>query len=84
MKKRLLALLMGTVFILGGCQSSEESASSSAASASTSAETTENKELEDFTIVLDWYPNAVHSYIYTAIEKGYYAEEGLNVIVPFP
>ena len=84
MKKRLLALLMGAVFILGGCQSSEESASSSAASASTSAETTENKDLEDFTIVLDWYPNAVHSYIYTAIEKGYYAEEGLNVIVQFP
>ncbi len=84
MKKRLLALLMGAVFILGGCQSSEESASSSAASASTSAETAENTELEDFTIVLDWYPNAVHSYIYTAIEKGYYAEEGLNVIVQFP
>ena len=30
---------------------------------------------EDFNIVLDWYPNAVHSFIYTAIEKGYYAEE---------
>lgn len=41
-------------------------------------------ELEDFSIVLDWYPNAVHSFIYVAIEKGYYAEEGLNVKVQFP
>lgn len=41
-------------------------------------------ELEDFSIVLDWYPNAVHSFIYVAMEKGYYAEEGLNVKVQFP
>lgn len=41
-------------------------------------------ELEDFSIVLDWYPNAVHSFIYVAIEKGYYAEEGLEVHVEFP
>lgn len=26
----------------------------------------------------------MHSFIYTAIEKGYYAEEGLNVHVQFP
>lgn len=43
-----------------------------------------NSELEKFSIVLDWYPNAVHSFIYVAIEKGYYAEEGLDVQVEFP
>ena len=25
--------------------------------------------LEDFNIVLDWYPNAIHSFLYVAQEK---------------
>ena len=41
-------------------------------------------DLKDMTVVLDWYPNALHTFIYTAIERGYYAEEGLNVHVQFP
>ena len=40
--------------------------------------------LRDVNIVLDWYPNAIHAFIYEAIERGYYAEEGLNVHVQFP
>lgn len=43
-----------------------------------------SSELEEFTIVLDWYPNAVHGFIYEAIEKGYYKEEGLDVKIQFP
>ena len=31
--------------------------------------------LQDVNIVLDWYPNAIHAFIYEAIERGYYAEE---------
>ena len=54
------------------------------ASSEVAESTASNGDLEDFSIVLDWYPNAVHSFIYTAIEKGYYAEEGLNVHVQFP
>ena len=45
------------------------------ASSEAAESTASNGDLEDFNIVLDWYPNAVHSFIYTAIEKGYYAEE---------
>ena len=56
--------------------------------ACSSGQTAENKntagELQDFDIVLDWYPNAVHSFIYVAMEKGYYEDEGLNVNVEFP
>ncbi len=48
-----------------------------------SAETKEN-ELETVSIVLDWYPNAVHSFIYAAIENGYYEEEGIEVDIKFP
>ena len=40
--------------------------------------------LREINVVLDWYPNALHTFIYTAIERGYYAEEGLKVNVQFP
>ena len=44
----------------------------------------EEKELREISVVLDWYPNALHTFIYTAIERGYYEEEGLKVNVQFP
>ena len=43
-----------------------------------------DKKLREMNVVLDWYPNAIHTFIYTAIERGYYAEEGLDVKVRFP
>lgn len=43
-----------------------------------------NKNLETVDLVLDWYPNAIHSFIYTAIEKGYFSDEGLDINVRFP
>jgi len=69
MRKRIIAVLLCSLLALSGCSSSAKSSDSS---------------LEDFNIVLDWYPNAIHSFIYNAIEKGYYAEEGLNVNIQFP
>ncbi|SMB81627.1 putative hydroxymethylpyrimidine transport system substrate-binding protein [Desulfonispora thiosulfatigenes DSM 11270] len=47
-----------------------------------SAEQTE--DLKEVSIMLDWYPNAVHSFIYVAAEKGYFEEEGLNVKINMP
>ena len=41
-------------------------------------------ELTDFPVVLDWYPNAFHAFLYTALEKGYFEEEGLNVTLTPP
>ena len=70
--KKLFALFMTTVMAVGivGCGGNEPAA--------------ENNGLEDFSIVLDWYPNAIHSFLYVAQEKGYFAEEGLNLVVNFP
>lgn len=42
------------------------------------------EELEDITIMLDWYPNAVHTALYVAEKKGYFKEEGLNVKIEMP
>ena len=41
-------------------------------------------ELKELDVVLDWYPNALHAFLYEAIDKGYYAEEGLKVNIRFP
>ncbi|WP_059054632.1 ABC transporter substrate-binding protein [Paenibacillus senegalimassiliensis] len=35
-------------------------------------------------LMLDWYPNAVHSYLYVAQEKGYFEEEGVKVNIQTP
>ncbi|MBP2239813.1 putative hydroxymethylpyrimidine transport system substrate-binding protein [Cytobacillus eiseniae] len=43
-----------------------------------------DKKLEDISIMLDWYPNAVHSAIYVAKERGYFTDEGLNVHIEMP
>lgn len=41
-------------------------------------------ELRELDVVLDWYPNALHAFLYVAMEKGYYAQEGLRVNIRFP
>ncbi|MDO5133660.1 MAG: ABC transporter substrate-binding protein [Eubacteriales bacterium] len=40
--------------------------------------------LREMNVVLDWYPNAIHAFLYAAIERGYFAEEGLDVKIRFP
>lgn len=76
MKKRILSILMAGVMSIAmiGCTNSNGN----------NKEKSSNKELEEVNVVLDWYPNAVHGFIYTAIEKGYYEEEGLKVNIQFP
>lgn len=43
-----------------------------------------SEELEEVSIMLDWYPNAVHSAIYVAEENGYFEEEGIKVKIEMP
>ena len=42
------------------------------------------ENLRELDVVLDWYPNALHAFLYVAMEKGYYADEGLQVNIRFP
>lgn len=76
-----------------GNASASEQETKAAAEASEESTAAENEaennsggseELKELTVVLDWYPNALHTFIYTAIERGYYEEEGLKVNVQFP
>lgn len=99
MKKgmRIAAAVMAAAFsmtVLAGCGKSETKTAETTAAAPASAENSsaaetaaasdEKKDLREVNVVLDWYPNAIHTFIYTAIERGYYAEEGLDVKVRFP
>lgn len=69
--KYLSLLLAFLLLVMTGCSSKQSNQN-------------EANKLEEVDLVLDWYPNAVHSFIYTAIEKGYFKEEGLNVNIKFP
>lgn len=40
--------------------------------------------LREINVVLDWYPNALHTFLYVAMERGYFEEEGLKVNIQFP
>ena len=74
--KKLTAMLLSALLclsLLAGCGGS-----------AASEKTAESGELRELDVVLDWYPNALHAFLYEAIDKGYYAEEGLKVNIRFP
>ncbi|GIN61863.1 ABC transporter substrate-binding protein [Robertmurraya siralis] len=68
MKKRIMFSFIFILTILIGCSNTKST----------------SNDLEEISIMLDWYPNAVHSAIYMAEEKGYFEEEGLKVKVEMP
>lgn len=68
--KRMISLMLVCMMLLCGCSASPNSPN--------------NDDLKELDVVLDWYPNALHAFMYVAIEKGYYEEEGLKVNIRFP
>ena len=70
MMKRILSILLVCVLLLCGCSTNNNNGNSN--------------KLKELDVVLDWYPNALHAFMYVAIEKGYYEEEGLKVNIQFP
>ena len=66
-------------------ESTQTAASPEAASAEQETAGKEKTgDLRKMDVVLDWYPNALHAFLYTAIERGYFADEGLDVNIRFP
>lgn len=76
---RKLCALALVLLLLGGCTAQDGASKNSPAPAGP-----ELREIREIDVVLDWYPNALHAFLYEAIEKGYYAEEGLKVNIRFP
>jgi putative hydroxymethylpyrimidine transport system substrate-binding protein len=71
--KYLSLVLVFVLLTLIGCTGKEQN-----------KESANSGKLEDVDLVLDWYPNAIHSFIYVAMEKGYFKDEGLKVNIKFP
>ena len=65
--KRIAALAAAAAMALSicGCSNNAESAN---------GDSTSGKQLDELTIVLDWYPNGSHVFLYDAIEEGFYEE----------
>ncbi len=74
MKKKLLALGMILIMVISmsACSEKEENTAS------------EEKDLRDVTVILDYVPNTNHTGIYAAKDLGYYEEVGLNVNIIEP
>lgn len=69
-------LLAGLIIVLlSGCGSNGRNAGQSAE---------KNAALQKVKVVLDWSPNTNHTGLYVAQDKGYFAEEGLDVEIVLP
>ena len=76
--KRIAALALSGALLLAGCSGG------TAEERETAVPGGAEEDLREISVVLDWYPNALHTFLYDAIAKGYYAEEGLKVNIQFP
>ncbi|WP_029099182.1 ABC transporter substrate-binding protein [Brevibacillus thermoruber] len=76
--KTLMTLSLAAGLAACGSQTGSETAPQASQPAAGGGEPTE------LTIALDWYPNAVHSFLYAAEEQGYFREENLNVHLQMP
>ena len=73
MKKSFLIIVSLLLLLLSACgkETAEKKDSS-------------NEKLQKVSLMLDWYPNAVHSFLFVAREKGYFKEQGLDVDIQMP
>ena len=78
MKKRIFAALAACALLLTGCSAGQSTDTNINDTAQADG------ELRELTVVLDWYPNALHAFLYQAEEAGYFAEEGLTVNIQPP
>ena len=72
MKKWIPLVFLGGLLLLASCQQVPHTT------------TNGTTEKEKVTVVLDWTPNTNHTGLYVAQEKGYFAEQGLEVAIVQP
>jgi putative hydroxymethylpyrimidine transport system substrate-binding protein len=76
MKKTFILIIGLLLALLSACSNGNQNA--------TNKNNGKSKDLQKVTVMLDWYPNAVHSFLYVAQEKGYFKEQGLDVNIEMP
>ncbi|MFC4810232.1 ABC transporter substrate-binding protein [Paenibacillus sp. GCM10023250] len=83
-------LIAAALLALGGCGSTPGGGAN--AGSGTAADTGEGANApggsqtppQKISLMLDWYPNAVHSFLYAAEAQGYFAKAGLDVDIRMP
>ncbi|MEW9669275.1 ABC transporter substrate-binding protein [Ammoniphilus sp. 3BR4] len=78
-KKIGLSLMAASLALLTACSASNPPASGEPGEPKESAE-----ETKKVSIMLDWYPNAVHSFLYAGQEQGFFKEQGLELDIKMP
>ncbi|WP_419880810.1 ABC transporter substrate-binding protein [Peribacillus sp. B-H-3] len=73
MKKLFILFTVICLTLIGGCSGDNQADKKHS-----------NNHLQKVSLMLDWYPNAVHSFLYAAQEKGYFKEQGLDVDIKMP
>jgi len=81
MNRKAAAALL-SLALLAGCSKAQTAAPAreTAPAAPAPTQTAPRK----VSLVLDWYPNAVHSFIYAAEQQGYFKAENLEVEIKMP
>ena len=77
MKKRIFAAFRAVAMLFAGCSANNNNSSGNGSASG-------KDDLKELTVVLDWYPNALHAFLYQAEQAGYFAEEGLTVKLQSP
>ncbi|KAA9004099.1 ABC transporter substrate-binding protein [Paenibacillus spiritus] len=93
----LLAVVLGLLLTAAGCgrmtgaavqgaavQGDPASARNAADAARPGSAGESRSRPDQLTVMLDWYPNAVHSFLYAAEENGYFADRNLKVKLRMP
>ncbi|MCL5677547.1 MAG: ABC transporter substrate-binding protein [Firmicutes bacterium] len=81
---RKIALALVSALLLTACSPGAASKTGGASGTTAPSSAPAPKELKKVSLMLDWYPNAVHSFIYAAIEQGYFKAEGIDVDIRMP
>lgn len=77
-------LILCTLLLLSSCSNAGQPAAGSKNASAAAPEAGSGGAAQKLSIMLDWYPNAVHSFLYAAQAEGYFAEEGLDVEIQMP
>ncbi|WP_339258944.1 ABC transporter substrate-binding protein [Paenibacillus sp. FSL R5-0713] len=84
-------MLISLLLIVSGCGNTGAGKNTPTTESETNAQQANSPVTEPasdtkdkLSIMLDWYPNAVHSFIYVAQENGYFADQGLDVDIQMP
>ncbi len=72
-KKSLLIMVSLLLLLVSACGKAGADKSSS-----------KEEGRQKVSLMLDWYPNAVHSFLFAAQEKGYFKKQGLDVDIQMP